>query len=584
METELSPLELARLQWKQKTAQPVQSQNRVQSSIVGNLPVTPEPKAADRNSMPKVPLITTTVPRIPFVPDKNHYAPNPHLLTHLKQGANSQAYSVFFGAHPLPGTIMKEFNLDGKIQAEEVTTDSCTTNASATASFPLSLPSNASAMLLVDAIACTILIPDLPFACTDALLSTLLSHFDTVAGGIFGVIPYSEKAKSFSLLLQFNTYKGFQEKLPVFNHGQLQGIYFHLFSSPICVLQIEMLRALSDFEQIVTLQKLMEKLNNSYHEQKQKESLEESLNSNSVLHSRLNTAYDMIAMQQQEIELLRFVITGMTKEVFSISNQRPLKKRLLPRDQLDSLATSAEEEEAERDRVLIAQLLNEDRRRLQEELDKKTYPCGICLEDNTISDVFVLDGCYHKFCRKCLSDWASSRIQEAEVSTINCPERSCHQIISHNEIQLIVKDPEMLRKYEDFTLQQALEKMTDIRWCPKPSCGMAMVGGDGVLMMRCPRESCGFCFCYRCKEPWHADSTCEQYQAWKRDNQGAHDRFRLWLSQNAKCCPQCNAPIEKNGGCNHMTCAKCRHQFCWLCLDAYDSNHFGERTGCLQFT
>jgi len=247
------------------------------------------------------------------------------------------------------------------------------------------------------------------------------------------------------------------------------------------------------------------------------------------------------------------------------------------------VSVRAEEEEEAADRALIARLLVEDRRRLQEELDKKTYQCAICLEDYTIADVFVLDGCYHKFCRVCLAGWVSSRIQEAEVSTIKCPERTCQQRINYQEIHLIVKDAETMRKYEDFTLQQALEKMTDIRWCPKPSCGMAMVGGNDTLMMRCPRETCGFCFCFRCKEPWHADSTCEQYQAWKRDNKGGQDMFRRWMNQNAKPCPKCRSPIEKNGGCNHMTCVKCRHQFCWLCLATYDSNHFGG-SGCQQFT
>lgn len=41
-----------------------------------------------------------------------------------------------------------------------------------------------------NAIACSILIPDLPFVYTDSLLTTLLAFFDSIEGGVFGVIPY----------------------------------------------------------------------------------------------------------------------------------------------------------------------------------------------------------------------------------------------------------------------------------------------------------------------------------------------------------------------------------------------------------
>jgi len=38
-------------------------------------------------------------------------------------------------------------------------------------------------------------------------------------------------------------------------------------------------------------------------------------------------------------------------------------------------------------------------------------------------------------------------------------------------------------------------------------------------------------------------------------------------------CPHCFVPIQKMGGCVHMTCAnpRCRHEFCWLCLHDWRS-------------
>ena len=39
-----------------------------------------------------------------------------------------------------------------------------------------------------------------------------------------------------------------------------------------------------------------------------------------------------------------------------------------------------------------------------------------------------------------------------------------------------------------------------------------------------------------------------------------------YISAHTKDCPKCNICIEKNGGCNHMQCYNCKHDFCWMCL------------------
>eukprot|EP01098_Paradermamoeba_levis_P003102 TRINITY_DN1446_c0_g1_i6.p1 TRINITY_DN1446_c0_g1~~TRINITY_DN1446_c0_g1_i6.p1 ORF type:complete len:450 (-),score=155.19 TRINITY_DN1446_c0_g1_i6:209-1558(-) len=37
-----------------------------------------------------------------------------------------------------------------------------------------------------------------------------------------------------------------------------------------------------------------------------------------------------------------------------------------------------------------------------------------------------------------------------------------------------------------------------------------------------------------------------------------------------KACPSCNSKIERNDGCDHMTCGICLFEFCWECLEAFD--------------
>lgn len=45
-------------------------------------------------------------------------------------------------------------------------------------------------------------------------------------------------------------------------------------------------------------------------------------------------------------------------------------------------------------------------------------------------------------------------------------------------------------------------------------------------------------------------------------------------------CPKCGIYIEKNGGCIHMTCGKCSHQFCWYCLGEYRENRHVKNIAC----
>ena len=47
-------------------------------------------------------------------------------------------------------------------------------------------------------------------------------------------------------------------------------------------------------------------------------------------------------------------------------------------------------------------------------------------------------------------------------------------------------------------------------------------------------------------------------------------------------CPKCNICIEKNGGCNHMQCYNCKHDFCWMCLGDWKT-HGSEYYECSRY-
>ena len=110
----------------------------------------------------------------------------------------------------------------------------------------------------------------------------------------------------------------------------------------------------------------------------------------------------------------------------------------------------------------------------------------------------------------------------------------------------------------------------------------------------------GHSFCSLCDQPAHAPTSCEDHRAWvqkiKDEISDASDENgkamegtdlanALWLKANTKKCPRCSALIEKDEGCNHMTCRKCRHDFCWICMQPWSlhSNTTGGYFQCNRF-
>ena len=55
-----------------------------------------------------------------------------------------------------------------------------------------------------------------------------------------------------------------------------------------------------------------------------------------------------------------------------------------------------------------------------------------------------------------------------------------------------------------------------------------------------------------------------------------------YISAHTKDCPKCNICIEKNGGCNHMQCFNCKHDFCWMCLGNWRT-HGSEYYECSRY-
>ncbi|XP_045082053.1 LOW QUALITY PROTEIN: E3 ubiquitin-protein ligase RNF19A [Coregonus clupeaformis] len=216
--------------------------------------------------------------------------------------------------------------------------------------------------------------------------------------------------------------------------------------------------------------------------------------------------------------------------------------------------------------------------------------CPLCLLRHSRDSFPDIMTCHHRSCADCLRQYLRIEISESRVN-ISCPE--CSERFNPHDIRIILGDQPLMEKYEEFMLRRWLVADPDCRWCPTPDCGYAVIafGCASCPKITCGREGCGTEFCYHCKQLWHPNQTCDA----ARQQRAQSLRLRAFSSSSLsysqesgaaaddiKPCPRCAAYIIKmnDGSCNHMTCAVCGCEFCWLCMKEISDLHYLSPSGC----
>jgi len=92
-------------------------------------------------------------------------------------------------------------------------------------------------------------------------------------------------------------------------------------------------------------------------------------------------------------------------------------------------------------------------------------------------------------------------------------------------------------------------------------------------------KTCNISFCKNCKYKYDNKNNFMNYNLDNKsniihnhlscddiNNIKEHDPSEILIKMTTQKCPVCQVSIEKNDGCNHMTCMSCRYEFCFLCL------------------
>jgi hypothetical protein len=233
--------------------------------------------------------------------------------------------------------------------------------------------------------------------------------------------------------------------------------------------------------------------------------------------------------------------------------------------------------------------------------------CEICFQEID-SNTTPLSSCrFTSICYSCLRCYLELKINESNIlfnGNIKCfCLHQCGHDLTPTEILLVISSTsplsltpttdmtdtkpasnvpnstpseDLVEKYHRFHKNVIVASDPTKYWCPSSNCsGIATLFPSKSHEAQC--ELCHFKFCTRCQKEhssWspvcsllhlqkNSNSTDESIQRWKSKHGGASRK-----------CPKCRHHIEKNGGCNHMTCSFCKHEFCWKCKSNY------HRGGC----
>ena len=226
-------------------------------------------------------------------------------------------------------------------------------------------------------------------------------------------------------------------------------------------------------------------------------------------------------------------------------------------------------------------------------LDMPDFTCDICFmsADDYGGLISTLSmPCGHRYCKSCYTHYVEQKVrEEGESRRIQCMHEKCKLVIDEDTMSQLLS-PELMHRYRILLDRTYVDDNPHVRWCPAPDCDMAVecavTRKQLYTIIPTVRCNCGHAFCFGCGLDGHQPVICAVVRLWLKKCADDSETSN-WIGANTKECPKCCSTIEKNGGCNHMTCRKCKYEFCWICSgpwsehgnNYYNCNRYDEKAG-----
>ncbi|ESO01657.1 hypothetical protein HELRODRAFT_100509 [Helobdella robusta] len=187
-----------------------------------------------------------------------------------------------------------------------------------------------------------------------------------------------------------------------------------------------------------------------------------------------------------------------------------------------------------------------------------------------VGPMYLMTGlqCGHTFCASCWSKYLTTKIMDEGMGEmISCAAHGCDILVDDEMVMKLVTEPNVKLKYQQLITNSFVECNRLLRWCTAPNCSFVIkVQHSDARPVRC---KCGNVFCFACGENWHDPVQCKWLKRWIKKCDDDSETSN-WIAANTRECPKCHATIEKDGGCNHMLCKRCKFDFCWVCLGPWE--------------
>ncbi|KAF2878575.1 hypothetical protein BDV95DRAFT_480417, partial [Massariosphaeria phaeospora] len=208
------------------------------------------------------------------------------------------------------------------------------------------------------------------------------------------------------------------------------------------------------------------------------------------------------------------------------------------------------------------------------------YECAFCLDEFPSSEGISAACPQHFICNAC----ALSSFEHAVADITTFPASCCANVVWPPALFEDIIPPALFQTYT--TRLREYNTVPTLRvYCANTDCGVFLHrstfdnSNPAFSIARCPR--CRTTTCVGCNSTW-----LNEWHRCEEDNFDPHvtpDWLPPYTNEcRIKRCPRCRAWLEHGEACNHMTCAQCSHQFCFVCLLEFIGGH-EEDGGCPMY-